>query len=536
MPRYTTEPGPNGAAGPIRRSKPDHEGADLSITINARIVTSEGEKPASPALALGCMALFLLPFGAAGLFTVAVGAKRIVEGRTQDAGVLLLVGTVFTLVAGAGYTALFLGRRKLEEQERLKARHPDEPWLWRTEWATGKIRDGTRAALWGSWLFSALWNLVSVPVAAVALREALQLGNRAAYAALVFPIAGLGLLVWAIRNTLRFRRDGVSLLELSTLPAVIGHSLVGRVHAPSLLQPAEGFEVILSCVRRVTRKTGSESSTTESILWQEEKRVRGEPNRDPRGMATFVPIAFRIPADVPASDPMASNNQVLWRLTLAAVVPGVDYQSVFEVPVFRTPASDTPPTDEDRRAGAEQDLILADYRQPTGSRISVIRNRRGLELTFPSARNPGAAFGLTVFTVLWAGVVVALIRFHVPLLFPVVFGAFGLLLVVGTLDLWLTVSRVVIDRDSITVAHGYLYPGAERTITSAEIASVIAKISMQAGSRPYYDVVLVTTKGKQIAAGRWIRNKREAEWLAASMKNELGLLGRRSEVPAGHDS
>jgi hypothetical protein len=124
----------------------------------------------------------------------------------------------------------------------------------------------------------------------------------------------------------------------------------------------------------------------------------------------------------------------------------------------------------------------------------------------------------------------------VPLLFPIVFGAFGLLLVAGTLDLWLTVSRVVIDGDSITVAQGYLYPGAERTITSAEIASVIAKISMQAGSRPYYDVVLVTTKGKQIAAGRWIRNKREAEWLAASMKNELGLLGRRSEVPAGHDS
>ena len=73
------------------------------------------------------------------------------------------------------------------------------------------------------------------------------------------------------------------------------------------------------------------------------------------------------------------------------------------------------------------------------------------------------------------------------------------------------------------------------TISSAEIVSVIAKISVQAGSRPYYDVVLVTTKGKQIPTGRWIRNKREAEWLAATMKEELGLLSRRSEVPAGHD-
>ncbi len=507
----------------------------MGITINARFVTSGGEKPASPALALGCMALFLFPFGVAGISSVLVGAKRIIAGNTHDAGVLLLVGSVFSLVAGAGYTALWLGRRKLQKQEQLKARHPDQPWLWRPDWATGQIRDGMRATLWGSWLFSALWNLVSIPAAALAVREALQLGNRAAYVALVFPIVGVGLLVWAIRNTLRFRRDGMSVLELSSLPAVIGHSLIGRVRASSLLQPADGFDVVLSCVRRVTSQTGKDSSTTETILWQEEKRVRGELNRDPRGMATFVPIGFQIPGDVRGSDPTASNDHVLWRLTLSATVPGVDYQSVFEVPVFRTSASDSAPTDEDRRAGAEQALRLAEYRQPPDSRITVSRNRRGVELNFPAARNPGAALSLTVFTLLWAGIVAALIRFHVPLLFPIVFAAFGLLLVVGTLQLWLTISRVVVDKGSISIAQGYIYAGSEKTIAAAQIASVIAKISMQAGSSPYYDVVLVTTAGKQIAAGRWVRNKREAEWLAATMKEELGLLSRRSEVPAGHD-
>ena len=507
----------------------------MGITINARFVTTGGEKPASPALALGCMALFLFPFGAVGISTVLVGAKRAIEGNIHDAGALLLVGSVFTLVAGAGYTALWLGRRTLQQQEQLKARHPDQPWLWRPDWATGQIRDGMRAALWGSWLFSALWNLISFPAAVLALRQALQTGNRAAYVALLFPTVGVGLLVWAIRNTLRFRRDGISVLELSTLPAVIGHSLIGRVRASSLLQPADGFDVVLSCVRRVTSQTGKDSSTTETILWQEEKRVRGELKRDPRGMATFVPIGFQIPAGVRGSDPTTSNDYVLWRLSLSAAVPGVDYQSVFEVPVFRTSASDTAPTDEDRRAGAEQGLSLAEYRQPPDSRISVSRNRRGVELSFPAARNPGAALGLTAFTLLWVGIVAVLIRFHVPLFFPVVFGAFGLLLVVGTLELWLTVSRVVVNKGSISVAQGYLYPGSEKTIASAQIASVITKTNMQAGSRPYYDVILVTTAGKQIAAGRWVRDKREAEWLAATMKQELGLLGRGSEVPASHN-
>jgi hypothetical protein len=45
----------------------------------------------------------------------------------------------------------------------------------------------------------------------------------------------------------------------------------------------------------------------------------------------------------------------------------------------------------------------------------------------------------------------------------------------------------------------------------------------------------VRTDGKQVAAGRWVRDKREAEWLAASLKSALQLPGRRSEVPAGHD-
>ena len=403
----------------------------MGITINARFVTTGGEKPASPALALGCMALFLFPFGAVGISTLLVGSNRAIQGNVHDAGALLLVGSVFTLVAGAGYTALWLGRRTLQHQEQLKARHPDQPWLWRPDWAAGQIRDGMRAALWGSWLFSALWNLISFPAAFLAVRQALQAGNLAAYVALLFPTVGVGLLVWAIRNTLRFRRDGISVLELSTLPAVIGHSLIGRVRASSLLQPADGFCVVLSCVRRVTSQTGKDSSTTETILWQEEKRVRGELKRDPRGMATSVPIGFQIPANVQGSDTSTSNDYVLWRLALSAAVPGVDYQSVFEVPVFRTSASDTAPTDEDRRTGAEQALSLAEYRQPPDSRISVSRNRRGVELSFPAARNPGAASSLAVFTLLWVGIVAALIRFHVPLFFPVVFGAFGLLLLVG---------------------------------------------------------------------------------------------------------
>ena len=92
----------------------------------------------------------------------------------------------------------------------------------------------------------------------------------------------------------------------------------------------------------------------------------------------------------------------------------------------------------------------------------------------------------------------------------------------------------------MTVASGWLVPKRERTLRAAEVAEVTTKIGAQAGQTPYYDVVLVTTSGKRVTAGGGIRDKREAEWLAATMHGgdsgpaERLSAGRR-QVAAGHD-
>jgi hypothetical protein len=51
---------------------------------------------------------------------------------------------------------------------------------------------------------------------------------------------------------------------------------------------------------------------------------------------------------------------------------------------------------------------------------------------------------------------------------------------------------------------------------------------MQAGSRPYYDLIILLKNGKRVTVGRSMRDKREAEWLALTMKNALGLVRARS--------
>lgn len=375
--------------------------------------------------------------------------------------------------------------------------------------------------MWGAWVFAALWNLVSFPSAFVGVRAALEQGNKAAFIAVLFPLVGIALLVRAVRATLQYKKYGVSRLELSTLPGVIGRGLTGTVRAPASLRPAEGFQVTLSCVQRVTTRTGKSTSTTENILWQEKRRVPGEPSRTAAGMETHIPVAFRLPADARACDASDSTDRVLWRLQLSASVAGVDYQPVFEVPVFRTPESDRPdPVDGGRLA--ETTSGVAEYQQPANSRIVVTTNRRGTEILFPAARNPGAAASLTLFLVIWWGTVVVQVYLGAPSFFPIATALFGILILIGALDLWIGVSRVTVDSGSVNVATGYLLPGRERSIAAADVADVSVAIGMRAGSTVYYDVALVQKGGKKVIAGRYIRDKREAEWLAATIKGALG--------------
>ncbi len=95
----------------------------------------------TPKKSMGCLTLFALPFCAVGVFTAGYAVVRAAAGDLREAGFLALFALVF---GGAGFGILalgFYGRRRQVERERLRREHPDEPWLWRREWAGGRIED-----------------------------------------------------------------------------------------------------------------------------------------------------------------------------------------------------------------------------------------------------------------------------------------------------------------------------------------------------------------------------------------------------------
>jgi hypothetical protein len=71
------------------------------------------------------------------------------------------------------------------------------------------------------------------------------------------------------------------------------------------------------------------------------------------------------------------------------------------------------------------------------------------------------------------------------------------------------------------VARGLFVPWREQRLAAGDIAEVRTGIGMQVGGTPYYDLMLVGNNGRKVPAGRAIRDKREAEWLADTVREAL---------------
>jgi len=452
-----------------------------------------------------------------------VAFQRFRAGRYADAAVLGAVAFVFCGVSVSMLFAAVRGTRAARDAAERQAAAPDQPWLWREDWASRQIRDSNTGSTIGLWFFALLWNLGSIPATVLGLRQANPEFHGAAYLILLFPAVGLALLGAAVHGTLRFRKFGASVAELVAVPAPIGREIAGVIRTPAPLAPEHGIRVQLTCVRRTTTGSGKSRSTSESILWQDEQWI---PGGSRRADGTAIPFVIPIPADALPSDDRDPDNRVIWRLSSSAEVPGVDFRADFEVPVFRTPESDQPLSPDERRLH-DPATALADFRPTAESRITVTGTPGGIEVVSPPARNPGAAAGLTLFFILWSGILYALLRLQAPVLFQIAFGGLDLLLLIGVLQAWLGASRVEAGRDGLSVTSGIMGFRRTRSTPAAAVRDVTIAIGTQAGRAAYYDIKVALQDGTTLAAGGGVGDKREAEWLALKLKEALGA-GRPS--------
>jgi len=442
---------------------------------------------------------------------------------------LLLLKTVFGLVfSGVGLGLMALGivaRKKTKDEDAQKAAHPDKPWLWRKDWAEGMVTSSNRGTMIFACAFAAFWNLIAWPVTILVLRDVLAgEEERKALFVLLFPAAGAGLATWAVRSIVRWRKFGQSRFQMPEVPGVLGGRLAGVVHAPVHITPEDGFHLTLSCVNKVTSGSGKNRSTKERILWQEKRVMKRELlERDKTRSA--IPVLFAVPYDQQPTNDEDSDNEILWRLTVSAKVPGVDYESRFEVPVFKTEAS-TPDFVLDESS-------VADYQdKPDPERLLRHANLRilpahggGVRILFPPARHVAHAIGVTIFFAVWTGFIVLMLKFDAPILFPIIFGLVDLLVFCGVLDMWLAYADIQVQPGRLVLKSGLLGIARTRTLDADQVREIKAVQGMQSGHTVFYGIKVFDANGKKHTAGRRMADKAAAEALAARIRDTLQGTG-----------
>jgi hypothetical protein len=452
----------------------------------------------------GCLALFMLPFLAAGLFMIFTGFKEYSRGaETQQWLLPMVVGGAFTIfVLGFAAMPLYAIRRSRADAEALHQ---------------GVIVDRGGATGVSLLIFAILWNAIAFPIGFFFNR-----GHDApawAFAlAMLFPVIGVILLISAGYQLLRRHKYGASRLMLDHLPVATGSTFRGDIDTHMQEAPESGFGLRLMCVHHVVTGGGRNQSVREDIVWADEQTVSASAAmRNPLG--TRIPFTFTVPDDARPTDERNSSDCIVWRIAVKADVPGIDYAADFQFPVLAT--GEHPHA---QREFAVPSASASSWVPSAESRIMITPlPEGGEEIVVSTHSRLSEVFGMLVFAAIWYGFVVLMIAVHAPFFFPILFGLFGLVVVSALIDGLFGRSIIRTSPTTLTLRRAYPFGlGTTQTFDASQIESISSNLALASQSAASAYTVDVTLRdGKHVQAAKAIRERSDAEMLAARVRRVL---------------
>lgn len=395
---------------------------------------------------------------------------------------------------------------------RLRRRNPggaEAPWLQRADWATGKIVEhgGTAVALpvlavACAWWWFAMWPFfVRLPEIFAAT------SNPLVAATLLFPTIGSvlsGTLIYQFVKRLKF---GASTVELDGTPGTIGGTLSGMVRIPRRLCAPEGFRLTLKSM---------ENADADDPLWKKTLRVTN-PARDKGGESIALPFVFEIPDSAQETSPSDARRQVKWRLEATAVLPGVDYDATFDVPVFKSPENGEPSRRNDRVPRISSTVPSRDVMLASAGIYKSTLPDGGVRLVFGAARNVEVAVPFTAATILWGGAIGLALHSGWESL-AIAFAAVELLLLWWTARLWFHRSSVDASAIGLSTKSGMFGIARRRYIPADQIEQI---------SDEYDNIVANLIDMKQHTIGRLVEGELSRRAVVKELTSALRI--RKSE-------
>ena len=182
---------------------------------------------------------------------------------------LLGFKSIFLFVfGGVGLGLLIVAWRAPKEKDASLPEYQGAPWLLNDDWQTATIKSSSKSSMWGAWIFAVMWNLISSPLPFVLYEEVMEKENTLAIVGLLFPIVGIGLLVWAVRRTLEWTTFGPAPVTLDPFPGSIGGHVGGTIDLKIPFNASNEFAVTLTNVHSYTSGSGKNRSQREKAVWQ----------------------------------------------------------------------------------------------------------------------------------------------------------------------------------------------------------------------------------------------------------------------------
>jgi hypothetical protein len=459
----------------------------------------------------GCLAVFALPFFIGGA-QILTGGIRALHRHEGSAPFLLALGIAFTALSVAFVGIIAFAVRAGQASARRRNVSPMQPWLWRDDWAGRRIAEANQGGRAVLWLFALMWNAITIPIVVIVARQFPR--DSAATMVFVFGGAGILLLAGAGYSALRRAKFGRSFCTIDRVPIEPGQTLSGQIEHRGAQVPDGGYRFVLACVNRIITGHGRGRTTVTQTLWETEQRVSGA-LAAPSPVGMRVPFSFALPADAPSSDLSKRDDVVLWQLTVAAELPGIDYKATFELPVFTTAGDAAAHQAARQEAAARRELSPA-------SRAAVTPlPSGGIELRVGPHRDSGAVTTFLIFGTIWFGTIALLWRGGAPSFVGVFFALFGLLILGIAVDFFTGTSVVSADAAGLCARHAVLGMSRAKSIDANEVESIASKVAGHVGNRPYFDVEARLKDHSARTLARYFVSRDDADAVAAKLWEAL---------------
>ena len=406
---------------------------------------------------------------------------------------------IFFLLAFFGWLLFWLMTHALHRQKQQvieERAHPNEPWLWRRDWANKLVRTSSYKYAWFVVFIAAMYLLVFLPLSLLTLRE---------WGREILSIPGVILILvgWAFFNAARLQLKNAKTfkgaeLRMSSVPGLIGGSLAGVVVLPRNVPDDTRFRVVLECAEyqhsRKPRKgavlvvrVGSDKiDTSEHVEWRDAVTVEKTlpvPGID----GTAIPVYFAIPYDCKPSG-LTEITGYRWRLKTGIEESNFHRYASFDVPVFKT--AESSPTFVPDPTVMQPFETVVDAQQALKRLCRTEPLAGGGERIRFSYFDPVVLVAALVLVALCGGGITAIFYFEAHPAWAIFPGMLGVAFFVGMTLMLLWGASLEIRRDTVAVISGYAGFRKRHDVPLTDVVDVEFEKEHSLSEQDHYCVLL----------------------------------------------